>query len=109
MGRVLKKSQGAVCRSWHIKDESIFESSKFEITSLASAQPVEPAERVCYESTEAFLSQFYNKPNLRETFMHHNLSPKEKHAEDINHMADISFRRSVNSFSHMINPLFGGD
>ncbi len=107
ISRLIKKTADATCRVWNVNDIKEFDPVIFELTAL-NASEEHSAKPVRFGSTEEFLLQFYKKPNMRESFLNNQLSAKEKHEVDILEMSEISFRKSANGHSHMINPMYGG-
>ena len=109
LGPLIRKcGGGSTLRSWILDSLEALDSVTFELTSIRLDDVSRSSIQGKFDSTEQYLSQFYEKPNLRETFMSDNVSPREKHEQDIHYVSEIAIRRSVTTFSHMINPLLGG-
>jgi hypothetical protein len=122
-GIALQKSPGAQCRWWCLDEAKISYEMMFDLTGLeniANLTCFQPEEqqafldseiveiRKQYDSTEAFLEQFFKKPLLRDTFLFDNLSSKEQQELDCKLAHENVLRRSINNFSHYINPFWEG-
>lgn len=108
-GRLLNEKEhgDAKCVTWKLKEVDLLDERAFQLTNL-SVVDFEPFnDGVIFESTEQFLTPFFKKPNLMDTMLYDNVSPKEQHSNDIaNYHANIT-KIAHESFSHKINPFWG--
>jgi len=108
-GKLLTElDEGSRCVTYRLDELDALNEASFSITNLRIVDE-EPFldDRNAFNSTEEFLEPFYRHPNLRDTFLYDALSPREQQAMDIDVAYGACVRRTVDSFSHRINPFWG--
>jgi len=108
-GRLLNEREhaDARCVTWKLTETDKLDEYAFDITNLRVVDFEQFNDGVIFESTEQFLVPFFKKPTLMDTLLFDNITPKEAHESDIEYVNAETARRSVTSFSHMINPFWG--
>ncbi|MBX9666450.1 MAG: hypothetical protein K2X93_02480 [Candidatus Obscuribacterales bacterium] len=97
----------ARCVTWRLNELDKLDEYAFDITNLRIVDYETFNDGEVFESTEQFLMPFFKKPTLMDTLLYDNCSPKEQHETDILYFNNETSRRSVTSFSHLINPFWG--
>lgn len=107
-GRLLSdKLEDHRCMAFRLLEVDKLDENSFPITNIRVVDEQIYHDGIKFESTEDFLTPFFKKPNLRDTFLYDNISSKEQQAIAIEIVCGAAARRTVENYSHRINPFFG--
>ncbi len=107
-GRLLtEKMEDHRIMSYKLDDIDMLDEASFPITNIRLVDDETYHDGIKFDSTEEFLTPFFKQPNLRDTFLYDNISSKEQQQIAIEFICGAASRRTVESFSHRINPFWG--